>query len=182
MIHPEHLEAAGNPIIPKDAPFEGPRFEAFKKLATEGKKRGSLITGQLSHPGRQTPGDLQPNPVSASDVQLENNPMGKFGKPTTLTQDGIKDIVDSFAHAAEYLHKAGYDGAQLHGAHGYLLSQFLSPTTNQREDKYGGSLENRSRIIFEIAKAVQDRTSKTFSLSIKLNSVEFQGIVIPANS
>lgn len=103
--------------------------------------------------------------------------MGKFGKPTALTQDGIRDIVDSFAHAAEYLHKAGFDGAQLHGAHGYLLSQFLSPTTNQRDDNYGGSLENRSRIIFEIAKAIQDRTSKTFSLSIKLNSVEFQGMI-----
>jgi len=174
MIHPEHLEAAGNPIIPKDAPFEGERFEAFKKLATEAKKKGSLITGQLSHPGRQTPENLQPHPVSASNVQLEGNAMGSFGKPTALSKDGIKEIVDSFAHAAEYLHKAGYDGAQLHGAHGYLLAQFLSPTTNQRTDNYGGSLENRARIIYEIAEAIQSRVPDTFSLSIKLNSVEFQ--------
>lgn len=145
-------------------------------MAAESKKKGSLITGQLSHPGRQTPENLQKHPVSASDVQLEGNAMGSFGKPTALSKDGIKEIVESFAHAAEYLHKAGYDGAQLHGAHGYLLSQFLSPTTNQRDDDYGGSLENRSRIIFDIAKAIQSRVPKSFSLSIKLNSVEFQGI------
>ena len=174
MVHPEHLEAPGNAIIPGDAPFEGERFEAFKKMATASKIKGALIYGQLSHPGRQAFENVQPHPVSASDVQLKDNPMGAFAKPTPLTKEGIKEIVELFAHAAEYLHRTGYDGAELHGAHGYLLSQFLSPTTNQRTDEYGGSLENRSRIIFEIADAIQKRVPKSFSLSIKLNSVEFQ--------
>ena len=174
MIDLEHLEAGGNAIIPKDASFEGERFDAFKKLASATKTKGALIYGQLSHPGRQAPEEIQPHPVSASDVQLEKNPIGSFGKPIALTSEGIQDIVEKFAHSAEFLHKAGFDGAELHGAHGYLLSQFLSPTTNLRNDRYGGSLENRSRIVFEIADAIRARVPDTFSLSIKLNSVEFQ--------
>lgn len=71
MIEPDQLEAAGNPIIPRTAPFEGERFEAFKELAAESKKHGSLIVGQVSHPGRQVEDRIQKNPVSASDVQLE---------------------------------------------------------------------------------------------------------------
>lgn len=85
----------------------------------------------------------------------------------------IKKIIAGFTYAAEYLYKAGYDGIELHGAHGYLLAQFLSQTTNKRTDQYGGNLANRSRIILEIAKSVREKlpTSTGF---IKLNSVEFQ--------
>lgn len=97
-----------------------------------------------------------------------------FAKPHAATDVDIARITDGFAHAAEYLEKAGYDGIELHGAHGYLLAQFLSPTTNKRTDKYGGSLENRLRIIIEIAEAVRQRVSKSFIVGIKVNSVEFQ--------
>lgn len=97
-----------------------------------------------------------------------------FAKPRAATQEDIDRVIDGFAHAAEYLEKAGYDGIELHSAHGYLLAQFISPTTNKRTDKYGGSLENRSRIIVEIGQAIRKRTSSSFSVSIKLNSVEFQ--------
>ena len=83
----------------------------------------------------------------------------------------IERIIEGFAHSAEFLFKAGYDGVELYGAHGYLLSQPLSPTTNQRTDEYGGSFENRSRIIIEIAEAIRKRI---FILGIKINSVEFQ--------
>ncbi|KAK3711194.1 hypothetical protein LTR37_009787 [Vermiconidia calcicola] len=134
LIDPEHLEAAGNPIIPRTAPFEGERFEAFKEMGKQAKAHGSLCIGQVNHPGRQVADRIQPNPVSASDVQLEGEMM----------------------------------------AHGYLLAQFISPTTNRRTDKYGGSLENRARILFEIAEATRRKTKPTFSISIKLNSVEFQ--------
>jgi 2,4-dienoyl-CoA reductase-like NADH-dependent reductase (Old Yellow Enzyme family) len=89
-------------------------------------------------------------------------------------QDEINVVIDGFAHAAEFLEKAGYDGIELHGAHGYLLAQFLSPTTNKRTDKYGGSLENRLRIILEIADACRKRVSNDFIIGIKVNSVEFQ--------
>jgi 2,4-dienoyl-CoA reductase-like NADH-dependent reductase (Old Yellow Enzyme family) len=175
MFEYDHLEAAGNPIIPRGAPYEGERFEGFKELATQSKKHGSLIVAQVSHPGRQVADNIQKNPISASDVQLEGNVMGMtFAKPRAATDEDIKNIIEGFAHAAEYLEKAGYDGVELHGAHGYLLAQFLAPSTNKRTDKYGGSLENRARIITEIGQEIRKRTSENFILSIKLNSVEFQ--------
>ncbi|KAK4546751.1 hypothetical protein LTR36_001483 [Oleoguttula mirabilis] len=175
MIEYDHLEAAGNPIIPRGSKYEGERFEAFKEMATQGKKEGSLMIGQVSHPGRQVQDTIQKNPISASDVQLEGNVMGMtFAKPRAATQEDIEHVIEGFAHAAEYLDKAGYDGIELHGAHGYLLAQFLSPTTNHRTDKYGGSLENRARLTLEIAQEIRKRTSPSFVLGIKLNSVEFQ--------
>jgi 2,4-dienoyl-CoA reductase-like NADH-dependent reductase (Old Yellow Enzyme family) len=175
MIDYDQLEAPGNMIIPPKAPFDGERFEGFKQLATEAKKHGSIIVGQVSHPGRQVEDRIQKDPVSASDILLVNKLLGQtFAKPHAASQQEIHDIVENFAHAAEYLDKAGFDGIQLHGAHGYLLAQFLSGRTNHRTDSYGGSLANRARIIVEIAKAVQSRVSNGFVLGIKLNSVEFQ--------
>jgi 2,4-dienoyl-CoA reductase-like NADH-dependent reductase (Old Yellow Enzyme family) len=97
-----------------------------------------------------------------------------FEKPRPATQDDINRIIECFAHAAEFLYNAGFDGIQLHGAHGYLLAQFLSSTTNKRTDEYGGSLQNRMRLILEIAEAVLERVPSSFVLGIKINSVEFQ--------
>lgn len=175
MFEYDHLEAMGNPIIPVDAPFEGERFESFKEMARQGKAQGNLMVGQVSHPGRQVEERIQKNPISASDVHLDKEVMGlKFAKPRAATESDIARVIEGWAHAAEYLEKAGYDGIQLHGAHGYLLAQFLSPTTNLRTDKYGGSLENRARLIVEIAQEVRRRTSPSFILGIKMNSVEFQ--------
>lgn len=97
-----------------------------------------------------------------------------FAKPRAATFDEIQHIIQSFAHAAHYLEQAGFDGVELHGAHGYLIAQFLSQTTNKRTDQYGGSLANRARIVVEIAQAIRKVTSPTFILGIKLNSQEFQ--------
>lgn len=97
-----------------------------------------------------------------------------FEKPRAATQDDINAVIEGFAHAAEFLEKAGFDGIELHGAHGYLLAQFLSQSTNNRTDKYGGSLENRLRLILEIADACRKVVSKSFIIGIKINSVEFQ--------
>lgn len=117
QIEYDHLEAAGNPIIPPDAPFEGERFEAFKALATEAKREGSLIVGQISHPGRQVPESIQPRPISASDVQLEGIVIGsRFAKPRAMVKEDIDRVIEGFAHAAEYCYKAGFDGIELHGA------------------------------------------------------------------
>lgn len=97
-----------------------------------------------------------------------------FAKPRAATLEDIQNIVQGFAHTASYLEKAGFDGIQLHGAHGYLLAQFLAQSTNKRTDQYGGSIANRARIIVEIAQAVRKITSPSFILGIKLNSQEFQ--------
>ncbi|KAI0525667.1 NADH oxidase [Xylaria bambusicola] len=168
------LEGPGNAIIPPDAEFSGPRFEAFAALAAAGKSNGSLIVGQVSHPGRQAPEALQPHPISASAVQLVTPGNGPFGVPRVATRQDLDNVIESFAHAAEYLERAGFDGIELHGAHGYLLAQFLSQVTNQRTDEYGGSLENRMRLVLEVAAAVKKRVSERFVLGIKVNSVEFQ--------
>ena len=175
MIEFDQLEAAGNPIIPSDEGLKGERFEAFKRLAAESKAHGSLCIGQVSHPGRQVPKAIQSDPVSASDIQLEGNVMGMtFAKPHPASSEEIEQIIEGFAHAAEYLHAAGFDGIELHGAHGYLLAQFLASSTNKRTDQYGGSLANRSRIVLEIAQRIHKRVPESFILGIKINSVEFQ--------
>ena len=175
MIEFDQLEAAGNPIIPRTEEPKGERFEAFKKLAAASKAHGSLCVAQLSHPGRQVADNIQKDPVSASDVQLEGNIMGiTFAKPHAASLEEIERVIEGFAHAAEYLHAAGYDGVELHGAHGFLLAQFLASSTNKRTDQYGGSLANRSRIIIEIAQRIRKRVPESFILGIKINSVEFQ--------
>lgn len=175
MIEYDHLEAAGNLIVPRDAPYAGRRFEAYEQLAAGAKKHGSLMVAQLSHPGRQVQDTIQANPISASDIQLKGKVMGMtFAQPRPATEADIQNVIEGFAHAAEYLEKAGWDGVELHAAHGYLLAQFLSPTTNHRTDKYGGPLENRSRLILDIAGEIRRRTNPGFIIGIKLNSVEFQ--------
>ncbi|KAK5996169.1 NADH-dependent flavin oxidoreductase nadA [Cladobotryum mycophilum] len=176
MLDYDQLEAPGNPIIPAAAPFSGERFERFKELATAAKKHGSLVHVQLSHPGRQVTEIVNPHPISPSDIKLETRPFGVgFAKPRAMEKKDFEEVVSGFAHASEYLYKAGYDGIQLHAAHGYLLAQFLAQTTNKRTDEYGGSLQNRARIIFEISDAIRARVpDKSFSIGIKINSVEFQ--------
>ncbi len=105
----------------------------------------------------------------------KGNVMGMtFEKPHPASDEEISRVIDGFAHSAEYLYKTGYDGIELHGAHGYLLAQFLAPSTNRRTDKYGGSLENRARLIMEIAQEIRKRVPADFVLGIKINSVEFQ--------
>lgn len=173
----DQLEAPGNPVVPLDAPMSGPRFEGFQRVAAATKAHGALAVAQVSHPGRQTEQRLQPHPISASDIQLEGEVLGmRFAKPRAATQSDIDHIVRSFTHAAVYLAKAGFDGIELHGAHGYLLAQFLSETTNKRTDAYGGSLPNRARLITEIARSIRAElpASSGFVLGIKVNSVEFQ--------
>lgn len=173
MVNEHDLEAPGNLILAKN--LETPdRLEGFRKLVEATKRHGSLCIGQLSHAGRQVADFIQPHPVSASDVQLGSRMGMTFGKPTPLDEAGIKSVVEQFGYAAEACFKTGFDGVELHGAHGYLLAQFLAKSTNKRTDQYGGSLENRSRIIFEIIENIKTRTPRDFSIGIKLNSVEFQ--------
>lgn len=177
MVDTINLEAPGNAIIPADAAYSGERFERFQALASAAKAQGSLIVGQISHPGRQVNILLSPSPISASDVQIEKEIWGmRFGRPHAASHREIRELVAAFTHAAQFLYNAGFDGIQLHGAHGYLLAQFLSRATNKRTDQYGGSMHNRSRIVLEIARSIRQSVpaSTGFILGIKLNSVEFQ--------
>ena len=176
-IMPEYdqIAAPGDPVVPIDAPFHGDRFEAFKELAEVGKLHGSLMLGQLNHPGRQMDHRIQEHPISASDVGQEGEVLGmRAAKPHPASMQEIARIIEGFAHSAEYLGKAGFDGVELHAAHGYLLAQFLSTATNLRTDQYGGNIENRARLITEIAYAIRSRTKPSFIVGIKISSVKFQ--------
>ncbi|WYZ42061.1 hypothetical protein EsH8_V_000956 [Colletotrichum jinshuiense] len=171
----DYMSGIGDMIITPECEPVGERFEGFKAVAAAGRADGSLLLAQVTHAGRQVQKKIQPNPISASAVKLEPKMGMEFGTPREATKQDIARVIEGFAHAAEYLDKAGFDGIQLHAAHGYLIAQFLSRTTNKRTDEYGvQTLENRTRLIADIGRAIRARTSPGFILAAKLNSVEFQ--------
>jgi len=116
--------------------------------AEVGKKHGMVQLVQLSHPGRQCPKGLNKETVAPSAVPFSPMLATTFGTPRALREDEILDIIQRFATAAAVCEKAGFEGVQLHGAHGYLISQFLSPLTNQRSDQWGGSIQRQTNLLF----------------------------------
>ncbi|WP_336929188.1 NADH:flavin oxidoreductase/NADH oxidase family protein [Acinetobacter tandoii] len=146
----------------------------LSQWAALGKQYGMVQLVQLSHPGRQCPKGLNKETVAPSAVPFSPMLATTFGTPRELREDEILDIIQRFARAAQICEKAGFEGVQLHGAHGYLISQFLSPLTNKRQDQWGGSIENRMRFLLEIYQAVRAATSDNFIISVKLNSADFQ--------
>jgi len=148
---------------------------AFAELARLAQQNDCKIVMQINHPGRQVFKNMGGKAFSASDIALD---VGKhshlFAQPKAMTQSDINDVVTRFTQTALQAEKAGFNGVQIHAAHGYLLAQFLSPLTNKRDDKWGGSLENRARLLLEITKNVKAHCSESFSVSIKLNSADFQ--------
>ncbi|WOE75238.1 NADH:flavin oxidoreductase/NADH oxidase family protein [Alterisphingorhabdus coralli] len=171
MIDPDHLERPGNVIIAgKSIDDALPALTRWAKAATA---NGNHFWAQLSHSGRQTTKLVNPNPKAPSAVKL-GLPGGQFGTPEALTLEEIGDVVDGFAATAAVTKEAGFTGVQIHAAHGYLLSSFLSPRSNIRDDDYGGSLENRARILLETVGKVRASVGKEFTIAVKLNSADFQ--------
>ena len=146
----------------------------LQQWAAVGKKYGMVQLIQLSHPGRQCPRGLNKETVAPSAVAFSPMLATTFSVPRALTETEILDIIQRFGESARICEKAGFEGVQLHGAHGYLISQFLSPLTNKRQDQWGGSIENRMRFLLEIYQAVRAATSEQFIISVKLNSADFQ--------
>lgn len=146
----------------------------LQQWAQIGKQYGMVQLVQLSHPGRQCPKGLNKETVAPSAVPFSPALATTFGTPRELREDEILDIIQRFARAAQICEQAGFEGVQLHGAHGYLISQFLSPLTNKRQDRWGGSIDNRMRFLLEIYQAVRAATSEDFIISVKLNSADFQ--------
>ena len=146
----------------------------LKQWADLGKQHGMVQLIQLSHPGRQCPKGLNKETVAPSAVPFSAMLATTFATPRALREDEILDLIQRFATSAAICEKAGFEGVQLHGAHGYLISEFLSPLTNKRTDQWGGSIENRTRFLLEIYKAVRAATSESFIISVKLNSADFQ--------
>jgi len=171
QIDRDHLERPGNVVIHGEPSAElATQLASWAKAAT---RNGNHFWAQLSHGGRQTQAAVNPHPKAPSAVKL-GLPGGQFGEPVALTIEEIHDIRDRFAIAAKAVKEAGFTGVQVHGAHGYLLSSFLSPRANQRDDIYGGSLENRARFLLETVAAVRETVGDDFPVSVKLNSADFQ--------
>jgi len=129
---------------------------------------------QLNHPGRQAPRFINPDPVAPSAVGFSAEMAAVFATPRPLRSSEIEDIVARYGHSAKLAKQAGFTGVQIHGAHGYLVSQFLSPRTNLRTDKWGGSLHNRMRFAREVYRTIRENVGDDFCVSMKLNSADFQ--------
>ncbi|MBJ7470033.1 MAG: NADH:flavin oxidoreductase/NADH oxidase family protein [Solirubrobacteraceae bacterium] len=158
---------------PRNVVVEDSRdLPALRSWAAAARSGGSAAWVQLNHPGRQSPRYLSPRPVAPSPVDLKL--FGQFASPRALTSDEIHEIIERFATTAETVVRAGFDGVQIHSAHGYLSSQFLSPITNQRTDEWGGDPERRMRFLLEIVRAVRKRIGHDAGLGVKLNSADFQ--------
>ncbi len=171
IVDRRHLERPGNVIV--DGPLTAEAQAAWANWAAAATENGTHAWVQLSHAGRQTQKLVNPQPKAPSAVKLAL-PGGQFGMPVPLTEREILDLIDRFAFAATAARAAGFTGVQVHAAHGYLISQFLSPLANVRTDGWGGSLENRARFLLEVVKAVRAAVGADFTISVKLNSADFQ--------
>ncbi|MFK8029345.1 MAG: NADH:flavin oxidoreductase/NADH oxidase family protein [Gammaproteobacteria bacterium] len=171
QVDKRYLERPGNVVI--DGPQSEHQLQALREFATSATANGTHAWTQLSHAGRQTPKIIASRPVGPSAVAVAL-PGGQFGKPRPLEQEEIEDIIQRFAHAAAVSKQVGFTGVQVHSAHGYLLSEFLNPRVNLRTDQWGGSLENRARLLLCVVRAVREAVGADFPVCVKLNSSDFQ--------
>ncbi|MDD0841316.1 NADH:flavin oxidoreductase/NADH oxidase family protein [Pseudomonas sp. Gutcm_11s] len=170
MIDGRAMTGPGGVVLEDDS-----QLDKFREWARVGRAQGAQFWMQLNHPGRQMQANLGQQTVAPSAVAIE---LGSFSKlfplPKALDEGEIAELIQRFVRSAELAELAGFTGVQIHAAHGYLLSQFLSPITNRRTDSWGGSLENRARLLLEVVKAVRAKVSPSFCVSVKLNSADFQ--------
>ena len=148
-------------------------LEILKAWAKAGTQNDTLLIMQINHAGKQSPKVINPVPVAPSAVALKGMD-GFINPPRALADNEIETIIQQFIQTAKIAEQAGFSGVQIHGAHGYLVSQFLSPHHNQRTDKWGGSLENRMRFLVEIYQGIRAVVRPEFLVGLKLNSADFQ--------
>jgi 2,4-dienoyl-CoA reductase-like NADH-dependent reductase (Old Yellow Enzyme family) len=170
MISPDALTGPGGVVLQR-----GTDLTPFVEWAKVGQSTGAQLWMQINHPGRQLLANMGEEAIAPSAVAVD---IGKHSKllaqPRAMSEADIHKVIDRFADTASRAEEAGFSGVQIHAAHGYLLSQFLSPLVNQRTDIWGGLLENRARLLFAVIKAVRARVSPSFCVGVKLNSADFQ--------
>lgn len=170
MVDHRAMTGPGGVVLEADT-----HLELFKDWARAGTQNDTQIWMQINHPGRQVFAAMGGKVLSPSDIALD---MGKhshlFRQPTPMSQKDIQEIIQRFTITASRAIEAGFNGIEIHAAHGYLISQFLSPLTNLRQDQWGGSLENRARLLFEIVKSIQAVIPNKAAIAVKLNSADFQ--------
>ncbi|EXM15802.1 NADH:flavin oxidoreductase/NADH oxidase, N-terminal [Fusarium oxysporum f. sp. vasinfectum] len=186
QVDPRHLGQAGD-IANNDAIDRTRILDSWKKWASICRAGGTPTVVQISHPGRQSPAGAGTRGIFEKTLAPSPIPLrlGKglfaalvsrllFGTPKTMTVQEILDVQNRFVDTAVLAADAGFDGIELHGAHGYLLSQFLSASTNQRVDEYGGTAVARAKIVVDIIKAIRLAVPSGFTVGIKFNSVDHQ--------
>ncbi len=165
MVTPDGLGEPGNVLSRKDP-------QAWRAWAAAAQAEGTPCFVQVNHAGRQVPRSLNAHPAGPSAVPVAI--AGMFAMPRALEEAEIVTIVQAFADMAAHTKVSGFAGVQIHGAHGYLVSQFLSPLANLRTDRWGGSLENRMRFALETYRAIRSAVGPTFPVSMKLNASDFR--------
>jgi 2,4-dienoyl-CoA reductase-like NADH-dependent reductase (Old Yellow Enzyme family) len=157
-----HVQAAGQGFPGQLGIFGEQHVEGLTRLAQGIRAAGSLALVQLHHGGQRSPAEL-----------IGQAPLGPSSDAQTgaraMEASEVAQLIEDFVQAAQRAERAGFDGVELHGAHGYLLCQFLSPEVNRRTDRYGGSLVNRARIVFEILRGVRERCRPDFNLGLRLS-------------
>jgi 2,4-dienoyl-CoA reductase-like NADH-dependent reductase (Old Yellow Enzyme family) len=172
QVDRRYLERPGNVVVDRNHAAEG-EFAALKAYAKAGTANGAHLWMQINHPGRQAPRRICAEPVAPSAVPLQL-PESLYVPPRAMSEAEVEDVVRRFAYTAAVARQTGFTGVQVHAAHGYLLSQFLTPLVNRRTDAWGGPLENRARLLLEVVRAIRRATSRDFCVGVKLNSSDFQ--------
>jgi 2,4-dienoyl-CoA reductase-like NADH-dependent reductase (Old Yellow Enzyme family) len=170
MIDGRAMTGPGGIVLERATPREP--FAAWARAA---RAHGAQAWMQINHPGRQVFAAMQGEAWAPSAVALD---IGKhsalFAQPRAMAEAEIAEVVTRFADTALAAEESGFTGVQIHAAHGYLISQFLSPLVNRRTDGWGGSLANRARLLLDVVRAVRAKVSPGFCVSVKLNSADFQ--------
>ena len=169
MVDPKGTAEPGNIVFDKNS-----NMEILKDWANQGQQHGAKVMVQLNHPGKQAPKTVSKQTVAPSAVPLGNGLNKLFSTPRALATNEVEELIQKFVTSAKVAKEAGFSGVQIHAAHGYLISQFLSPHDNRRTDKYGGSLENRMRFLKEIYLGMREELGKDFNIGIKINSTDFK--------
>ncbi len=167
MVDKRYKESSGNIVVEDES-----GIDELKELTSEGTRNGNHFWAQISHAGRQATIFSTFSPIAPSAIKLKK--LMLFAKPKAMTLEQVQDVIERYVNTSVICKKGGFTGVQIHAAHGYLLSQFLSPNTNKRTDNYGGSIENRARILVEIIKKTREKVGPSFPISVKLNSADFQ--------
>jgi len=169
MVDRRALGEPGNVVLQDDQ-----HLDAFRAWAQAGTAGGTALWMQINHPGKQVPKGLNREAVSPSAIPFGPELRSYFNTPRELTAEEIEALIERYARSASLAQQAGFTGVQIHGAHGYLVSQFLSAHHNQRTDAWGGSAERRMRFVLEVYGAMRAAVGDGFPVSIKLNSADFQ--------
>ncbi|MEW6640983.1 MAG: NADH:flavin oxidoreductase/NADH oxidase family protein [Pseudomonadota bacterium] len=170
MIDARAMTGPGGVVLEDDR-----HLDRFRAWAEAGRSHGAQIWMQINHPGRQMPAALGQETVAPSAIAMDLGALSKqFPMPREMTAADIADVTRRFVTTARLAERAGFTGVEIHAAHGYLLSQFLSPLSNRRKDRWGGSLENRARLLLDIVRGVRAAVAPGFAVAVKLNSADFQ--------